>query len=217
MNRGSGRRRARITVAVLAIGMIALGFMAAPAIDAIDREVAAWLHAHANPALKRAMQAVSAAHAPRAILAMTMILALVALWRRDIAALATVLITVLGGATLNHLLKHSIQRPRPNFGNALSGATDFSFPSGHVANATLVYGVAAALIVARLPTRRARLAVTLGAGLLVALVGFSRIVLGAHYPSDVLAGAVVALAWLALCLAVAKRWRAKQARAPGPG
>ena len=109
MNRGSGRRRARITVAVLAIGMIALGFMAAPAIDAIDREVAAWLHAHANPVLKRAMQAVSAAHAPRAILAMTMILALVALWRRDIAARR------LDGATPSTPLSGHVRQQRACF------------------------------------------------------------------------------------------------------
>lgn len=197
----------RLGVVVLAVTTVALLFVAlaqlvtaGDAITAFDREVAAWLHVHASPALKRAMRAVSAAHAPRAILAMTALVALALLWRRDMLALATVLITVLGGATLNHVLKHSVQRARPIFDNVLAGATDFSFPSGHVANATLLYGVATALIVCHLRTWPARLAVALCAALLVASVGFSRIVLGAHYLSDVLAGVVVGLTWLALCL-----------------
>ena len=80
---------------------------------------------------------------------MTTLVALVLAWRRDWIDMAMVLVVVFGGATLNHLLKHGLQRARPVFGQVATGPTDFSFPSGHVANATLLYGVVAALIICR--------------------------------------------------------------------
>ena len=175
------------------------------AASALDRDVLAWLRDHAGPSLLRSMQLVSAWHAPRAIVVMTALVALVLAWRRDWADAVTVLVVVFGGATLNHLLKHGLQRARPVFGEVAAGPTDFSFPSGHVANATLLYGVVAALLIWRFRARRIRFGVALGAVLLVASVGFSRLVLGAHHPSDVLAALLVGVAWLALCMVVRER------------
>lgn len=171
--------------------------------SAFDREVLAWLHARAGPTLLRAMQFVSALHAPRGIVALTSLVALVLVWRRDWIDMATVLVVVFGGAALNHLLKHALRRARP--GEPATGPTDFAFPSGHVANATLLYGVVAALLLCRVGAWPMKTAVALGAALGVASVALSRLVLGAHHPSDVLAAVLVGVAWLALCLTLRGR------------
>jgi len=146
---------------------------------------------------------VSAWHVPRGILALTALAAAVLLWRRDGRGLLLLLAVVPVGATLNHLLKHTIRRPRPGLEHAVAAVTDFGFPSGHAANATLLYGCLAALLVPQLRSRRARTAVVFIAVLAVGLVSCSRVALGAHRLTDVVAGVLLGIAWLALCLAVA--------------
>lgn len=183
---------------------------------AIDHDIAAWLQAHTSPVWTEFMRGVSALHGPRHILAATLVVVLLLWWRRRLLDMAIVLVVVLGGATLNHVLKHSVQRARPNAVDGWAGSTDFSFPSGHVANSTLLYGVVAALLIARTKSRLGRLAIGLAAAVLVLAVAVSRMVLGAHYLSDVVAGALVGLFWLALCLLARRRWRRARRMRQGP-
>jgi undecaprenyl-diphosphatase len=189
-------------VCIALFGAIAAGVAGGGALAELDAQVATWLPTRASTELKGFMSSVSALHRPRAILAWTAVVALVLLWRRDGAAQRLLWLTVLGGATLNHLLKHSFRRPRPGDTEALAAATDFSFPSGHVANASLLWGAVAAIIVCRLRTAGPKAGAVLGAAMLVALVACSRLVLGAHHLSDVVAGAILGLGWLLLCLSV---------------
>ena len=201
---------ASLTIVACAVALfvaLAWAVLHEGAATALDRDVLAWLRERAGPGLVRGMHVVSALHAPRAIVVMTTLVALVLAWRRDWIDMAMVLVVVFGGATLNHLLKHGLQRARPVFGQVATGPTDFSFPSGHVANATLLYGVVAALIIGRCRAWPIRLASALGAALLVATVALSRMVLGAHHPSDALAAVLVGVAWLALCLEARDRLR----------
>lgn len=194
-----------VVCAVLLFAALAAAVLHDGAASALDRAALAWLHDQAGPRLVRAMQLVSAMHAPRAIVVMTALVALLLAARRDWADMATVLVVVFGGAALNHLLKHGLQRARPGFGELPAGPTDFSFPSGHVANATLLYGVVAALLIGRFRAGPIRLGAALAAALIVATVALSRLVLGAHHPSDVLAAVLVGVAWLALCLTLRER------------
>ena len=206
---------ASMTIVVCAVALfvaLACAVLHEGAANALDHDVLAWLRERAGPVLVRSMQVVSALHAPRAIVLMTALVALALAWRRDWVDMAMVLVVVFGGATLNHLLKHGLQRARPVFGEPAAGPTDFSFPSGHVANATLLYGVVAALVIWRFRARPIRLGAALGAALLVAIVGLSRLVLGAHHPSDVLAAVLVGVAWLVLCLVVRERLGAVASR-----
>lgn len=130
------------------------------------------------------------------------------LWRRSFFWFAALVSSVLGGVLLNRLLKYAFHRPRPHFDDPILTLTSYSFPSGHTMTATVLYGVLAAYLVSRTRDWRCRALVILSAGLLIGLVGFSRIYLGAHYLSDVLGAMAEGLAWLSLCLtAVHSVWR----------
>ena len=132
------------------------------------------------------------------MLALTAVTALPLLAHRDAAGLLMLLASVIGGSSLNHLLKHSFQRARPNLEGALVTVTDLSFPSGHIASATLLYGAVAVLIMLA-TRRRIWLAAAASAAALVALVALSRVALGKHYLTDAVAAAAFGVAWLALC------------------
>jgi undecaprenyl-diphosphatase len=81
----------------------------------------------------------------------------------------------------------------------------YGFPSGHAAGTTVLYALAAMLALRRLRRPAARAAAVAFAVFMVLLVCWSRVYLGVHYPSDVLAGAAVGLLWLALCRAIVRR------------
>lgn len=189
-------------LAAVAFALLAWGVFGGAAVQLWDRELLVAIRAQASPAAVRFLASVSDLHRPRAVLVGAAAIALVLLWRHDRAGLRLLLWVVGPGAALNHLLKHSFQRPRPGEEGVWLAATDFSFPSGHVANATLLYGTVVALIFFGTTSRAPRAAAVLCAATLVLLVAASRLVLGVHYPSDVATGVLVGLGWLALCLAV---------------
>src|SRR5258706_540917 len=119
-------------------------------------------------------------------------------------ALVFLLVAALGGMLLNNLLKPFFGRARPDIALRLTEVTSLSFPSGHAMGSAVIYFTLAALL-ARLVEPRALKLYFLGlAALLSFLVGASRVYLGVHYPSDVLAGWTVGLAWALLCWTVAR-------------
>ena len=197
-------------VAAVLFVAIAVAVHSGSALTLWDQRVADALHRNVGPPWTDLLAAVSALHAPRAILALTAVAALPLLARRDAAGLLMLLASVIGGSSLNHLLKHSFQRARPNFEGALVTVSDFSFPSGHVASATLLYGAVAVLIMLATPRRRIWLAAAASAAALVALVALSRVALGKHYLSDAVAAAAFGVAWLAICGTVLALYRQRR-------
>ncbi|WP_098961411.1 phosphatase PAP2 family protein [Pseudonocardia sp. N23] len=122
----------------------------------------------------------------------------------------------LGELATETLLKQGIGRPRPALEPALTTATGFSFPSGHTAGTAAVACVLALLLlgVHQVGRRRAGLlrwgAVVIVTGVIVATVACSRVLLGVHYPSDVLGGALLGTACALLAVAeAAHRWEAR--------
>jgi undecaprenyl-diphosphatase len=96
--------------------------------------------------------------------------------------------TILGAAILNTMAKTLVARARPELLEPIVIERGFSFPSGHSAMGMVAWGVVAVIVArSRLP-RPLRSALLLGLGVLVALIGISRIYLGVHFPTDVLAG-----------------------------
>jgi membrane-associated phospholipid phosphatase len=109
-------------------------------------------------------------------------------------------ITLPGAGILNQFLKNTLQRQRPQLPNPWIAESGWSFPSGHAMCSLVIYGLLAYSI-CFLPTSRTfRLTFGLFTILLVIAIGFSRLYLGAHYFSDVMAGYLAAVFWLVLCI-----------------
>jgi undecaprenyl-diphosphatase len=148
------------------------------------------------------------------VLAVVGFLALAGLWRH----LALVLGASIGGVLLMMVLKRGFDRPRPTVVPQLVVETTASFPSGHAMMSAVIYLTLGTLVAQLCPRWRERLYVMTVAGVLTVLIGLTRLYLGVHYPTDVLAGWSVGLAWaLASGLtARALRSRSRQLRAEAP-
>lgn len=123
---------------------------------------------------------------------------------RRYRAMAFVLVAVLGGWGLSFALKGQFQRVRPTVVPHLMPAYFSSFPSGHSMMSAVVYFTLGGLLAGLVARRRLKFYFLGLAALLSGLVGLSRLVLGVHYPTDVVAGWSIGLAWALLCSAVEK-------------
>lgn len=111
---------------------------------------------------------------------------------------------IAGGTVVMHFLKAQINRPRPDLVPHLSHANSASFPSGHAMLSAIVY-LALGAMLARLVTRpRLKWFFLTLALMLTFLIGISRVYLGVHYPTDVLAGWAAGLVWAILCWLVTR-------------
>lgn len=135
-------------------------------------------------------------------------------WRRRWADVLLWIAALGGGETLNLVFKDMFQRARPILAHPLLVETDWGFPSGHAMAAVIVYGALIALLAPLLSRRAAQVAVVAAALLLISMIGFSRLYLGVHYLTDVLAGYAAGVAWLALCLSARVAVPAWHAPAP---
>jgi membrane-associated phospholipid phosphatase len=176
---------------------------------ATDLALAAWFHAHAIPALTRAMLLITDMNSNLAVNLMAAALALILLKERQRDWLVTLILAVPAGLAINVLLKHLFAFPRPSFDHPLLKLETYSFPSGHVAGATLFYGFVAAYFWQRTADPRLRAVYVAVAAMLVVLVAFTRVYLGVHYLTDVIGGALWSSAWLAFCLWLRKRLSAR--------
>jgi undecaprenyl-diphosphatase len=141
-------------------------------------------------------------------LGVTAVVSGVTIWlltRRARLEAALLVVVAVGIQILVFSAKDSYARPRPDLGSAVPLPSSFSFPSGHAATGIAVFGLLGLLAATVARTRSQRVG-AVGAGLaLGALIGASRVVLGVHYLTDVLAGAFLGLAWLTACVLVALR------------
>jgi len=123
---------------------------------------------------------------------------------RKYHAMWLVLAATLGGLLISTLLKHLIDRARPDLVPHLSHVYTSSFPSGHSMLSAVVYLTLGALLTRLASERRVKLYFLAAALLLTFLVGVSRVYMGVHYPTDVLAGWTAGLVWALLCWLVAR-------------
>ena len=136
----------------------------------------------------------------------------VVLVRRGRANDAALLVLAFAGASVvNALLKLVFHRPRPQL--AFVHLDTYSFPSGHAATSSATFTVLAYLLASRHHSAKARIWIGLGAAAAIALVGYSRLYLGAHYLSDVLAGISFGVAWAAASLLAYTLWGERETAA----
>ena len=212
---GSRLRESRLTARLRALGLPLLGallILAASlwAFGAIaeellegdtgyDQRLADWLHSHATETLTDVFHVITWIGNFSTLLVVTLLAAGI-LWRRGERTDAVFVVLALAGAqVLSTGMKLGFQRDRPFFPDPLSTESTYSFPSGHSLVSLAVYGSIALVLARRLRTRASTCCrCSSAAGALVAAIGFSRLYLGVHFLTDVLAGFAAGAAWLAL-------------------
>ena len=170
-----------------------------------DRAVLLWIEANVPGWLEGPMRLVTELGSYRVVVPL-LVLATAAFYYKGLKLAAVLLVvSTAGGFLLTTVLKAVFQRPRPEIVETGYTASFYSFPSGHATIAVGFYG-ALTLILAYQLRGRARWAVAACGTLLVLLIGFSRLYLGVHYLTDVLAGFLAAPLWLVNVAAVYVLW-----------
>lgn len=188
-----------ITVATAVFAQIAVGVVEGQT-QSFDESVLRWMGTNGAPWLDVAALEVTALGG-RVVVYMVVLVASAFLWQsRHHYSAGLLWVAVLGSGFVNSALKLSFNRPRPNvfpWRTEHVGLT--SFPSGHAMTSMVAYGTLAFLIARLAPTAWQRRVVWILAAVVIVLVGLSRLYLGVHYPSDVVAGFVVGGAWAVVC------------------
>ena len=172
----------------------------------VDEAIVQWFRDPGNPADSRGPAWLTEAAIDITSLGSTVVLFMIVLavagflWIQNQHRLLLLLLAALiGGNVMNGLIKTAFARPRPSVVPHLREVFTYSFPSGHAALSAIVYLTIGVLLFEVVRGASARIYCLAVAMLATALVGFSRVYLGVHYPSDVLAGWAVGITWAALC------------------
>jgi membrane-associated phospholipid phosphatase len=177
-----------------------------------DREVATWFQTHLTSSFMAILRTLTDFGSGGWIGVVLFLLVLFFVWKRWWPSLVTLIVAVPGGMLLNELVKVLVQRQRPFVDGPFVDWSGYSFASGHTIGATLLYGQLLLFILPVLKARHWRLLSIFSAALLVAVVGFTRVALGAHFLTDVLAAIVFGVIWLTLCLVAGKPMRRLSSR-----
>ena len=169
-----------------------------------DHELATWFHERLTPAFVTVLRAFTDFGSGEWVGIVVFALVLFFAWKRWWPSLVTFVVAVPGGMLLNEWVKVLVHRQRPFVAGPFVDWSGYSFASGHTIGATLLYGQLLLLILPCLKARHWRLLSVFSALSLIALVGFSRVALGAHFLTDVLAAILFGIIWLALCAVLSK-------------
>jgi membrane-associated phospholipid phosphatase len=164
-----------------------------------DAPIILAIHKLSNPFLDQVMWLVTQTGQAGAVAVVVLAVIWFVRHHRTVDALAIV-VSLVGAAALNGVLKLIFARPRPSLFPPLVKVSGFSFPSGHVTAAVAVYGFLAVLL-----WRAGRRGWAIFSSLWVLLVAISRIYLGAHYPSDTLGAMIFTYLWLIVLFFVRDR------------
>lgn len=195
---------------------------------ALDRRIILALRSAADPSrsigppwLTAAMVDMTAIGGVSVLTLLTVLVAGYLLAARKAATALFVVAAIAGGSAISIGLKAIFVRPRPDIVAHLVQVDTTSFPSGHAMNSAIVFLTLGTLLARTRADRATSTYLVVAAMVLTLLVGVSRVYLGVHWPSDVLAGWCVGAAWAALCSSVAqalqKRRRLEPASGPASG
>ncbi|MDR3700949.1 MAG: phosphatase PAP2 family protein [Candidatus Sulfopaludibacter sp.] len=206
----------RAWIAGFAVAVLAALFFAAlahavvqGATQSFDASVRSTIHSWATPQLTGVMSGVTQLGSVTVLLPLGVIL----VWRLYAAgrprAAVLLAVTVLGAQVFDQALKFGFRRPRPAVFFDLAQPGTYSFPSGHSVTSCCFYGVLAAILTAGAVSWRRKVLIWAVAVTVTLAVGFSRVYLGVHYPTDVLGGYAVAVVWVAMVRVAYEMWLAK--------
>jgi membrane-associated phospholipid phosphatase len=182
----------------LAIGVLAYLVRSNATLVRLDASVAAWGDDHAGPVSEKGLNAITQLGGTYLIVGLAVVVAIVGYVRRPNRWIPVFLLTVLlGQLLLSNVIKELLDRARPTF-NPIAETLGPSFPSGH-STAAAAFWAAAALVLGRGTSPRARALLAGGAAGIAVAVASTRVLLDVHWLSDVLAGLALGWAWFALC------------------
>lgn len=165
-----------------------------------DEAILLWINQFASPTLDRVMLAITRLGNPGTVIPLACMGFSWLWWRRQQPIAIAFAITCVGGAVLSSGLKLLFGKTRPALWPQLITETTYSFPSGHALGSMVLYGFSAYLLAQRFPQRN-QLIYGL-AVLLIGGIGVSRLYLGVHWPTDVLAGYGIGFLWISGCIAL---------------
>lgn len=176
---------------------------------AFDKSVLLHIHRLASPALDMLMASVTRIGDPRTVVPLTAIIFGVLWWRLYRLEAQFFALNAFGGAVLSYVLKLAFSKQRPQLWNSPIVETTFSYPSGHALGSVVLYGFLS-YILATLYPRYAR-AFYSAVTLLIIAIGFSRLYLGVHWPTDIIAGYGIGFLWITVCISLLRLRRARSA------
>lgn len=188
-----------VVAAVAVFAALAEEALAAGEIATFDLAFARALHDTSTPGWARAFSVVSLFGTPVAIAVVTVLVAVRLLLRQQTMLALGWVAAQAGGGVLNRLLKETFERSRPEFADPVLAASSWSFPSGHAMGTFIFCGVGCYLLLRRNRSFTVAAAVVTASASWCAVMAFSRLYLGVHYASDVIAGLLAGVAWVAVC------------------
>lgn len=172
-----------------------------------DHGIATWFHAHLTQTFVTVLRIFSEFGSSEWIGVALSIGVVFFLFKRWWPSLVTLVVAVPGGMLLNEWIKILVHRHRPFTEGPFVDWSGYSFASGHTIGATLLYGQLILFLIPIIKSRRWRTLIVSCGAIVVLLVGFSRIALGAHYLTDVLAAMFFGIIWLTFCLVAGRPMR----------
>lgn len=170
-----------------------------------DTNFLLWLHQFANPNLDNLMLFITNLGNPSTVVVVAGVTLLLLWWRRYREEAKVFVLACLGGLILNTGLKLFFSKPRPELWHRLISEKSFSFPSGHALGSMVLYGFIAYELATHYPQfAKVIYSLTL---VLITVIGISRLYLGVHWPTDIIAGYGVGFLWLMICIAMLKLQR----------
>lgn len=166
--------------------------------NSLDSSVTDWVLRHRTPPLNAMMRAATSLAGFPAVFIVVGVSALILVRRGDRRLALLIVVSSAGTWLLVNGTKLAVQRPRPPMVDRLVSARGYSFPSGHAGQGVAVYFGLAVVIWCCSQRRWVRATAVFTGGLLAVTIGASRVYLGVHWTTDVLAGWMIALGWLAL-------------------
>jgi len=190
-----------VLAALAVVAILALGVRVDPAFSVLDGVAVVHAHEIARTLGTTWMHTIADLAASDTVLGLTALVALVLAARRHWHGALALAVSVAATQGVVAIVKLLVARDRPPGDDAMVHAAGYSFPSAHSATSVALYGVLALIAAHELRGRVSRMWCVAAAGILCMAVGVSRVYLGAHYPTDVLAG------WLLGCVIALGSWR----------
>ena len=189
---------AAVVVLTSAAGVLLLMVRTKTGVAAYDLSLARWAADHATPASTAVVRRLSDLGGTIGVVSLALIIGVVEFRRFHSRAVFGLLVLTIGGQfAIVNLIKVIVARARPDL-EQLTGFSSYSFPSGHATSAAATFAVIA-LLLGRRRSRRVRAALAGGAAAIAVTVAGTRVLLGVHWLTDVLAGLAIGWAWFALC------------------